>query len=211
MEKFQAWLKQHWKIVAVAGAGIAGVYLLMQRSGSGSAPAAAGGLPDTGPPPQGNQTPAPQYFSSAEQAAADASQQLLQQAAANAVPIGTDKGGHQEYSYGGGSVSKAWQQVQIGGQQLWEDIYHPGHVISEQQAQQLAPQDHGPYARGSGGFLGQAFSFIGNNLRQAAQIYAAASGVPVPVQATNTTPAAPVIPGFTPGIAPHSVTYESRF
>lgn len=211
MEKFQAWLKQHWKAVAVVGAGIAGVYLLMQRQGAGSAPAAAGGLPDTGPPPQGNQTPTPSYFSSAEQVAADASQQLLAQAAANAVPIGQDKGGHQEYSYGSGAVSKAWQQVTIGGQQLWEDIYHPGHVISEQQAQQLAPQDHGPYARGSGGVLGQLGTFLGSVGQLAARFGAPIPAPISPTVATNTQPAAPVIPGFTPGIAPHSVTYESRF
>ena len=59
--------------------------------------------------------------------------------------IGT-QGGNTVYSYGNGVVQKAWQQVQLGGQQAWEDIFHPGHIISEQEAQQLAPTDHGPYA-----------------------------------------------------------------
>lgn len=201
------WLKAHWKPVAIVGAGAVGLYLLMQRQG-GSAPAdAAASLPPTGPPPQGDQTP-PQYFSPAEQVAAELSQgqlmqqQLLANSAASlygATPTGMDAGGHQEYSYGVGAVSKAWQQVVVGGQQVWEDIYHPGHIITEQQAQQLAPQDHGPYASGANALtLANFGSRLMSNIQQGLQIYAASQGVPVSL----TPQSSGARPVGTPGIAP---------
>ena len=76
---------------------------------------------------------------------------------ATPVALGS-QGGKTTYSYGLGPVSKAWQQVSIGGQTMWEDIFHPGHIISESQAQQLAPQDRGPYAQARGGFFQQLFA-----------------------------------------------------
>lgn len=166
------WIKQHWKILAIAGAGLVGLYLLTQRS-SGGAPAADAGLPATGPAPVGDQTPAATgplgtYFSPEEQVAAGLSGQLQGLTMfASPQAAGTDKGGHAEYSYGTGAVSKAWQQVVVEGQTAWEDIYHPGHIISEQQAQQLAPQDHGPYAQGQGGFLGQLATALGTAAKTA--------------------------------------------
>lgn len=205
--------QKHWKPIAVVAAGAVGLYLLMQRS-AGGAPSAAGdtSLPPTGPPPQGGQTP-PQYFSPAEQVAAELSQgqlmqqQLLANSAASlygATPAGMDAGGHQEYSYGVGAVSKAWQQVVVGGQQVWEDIYHPGHIITEQQAQQLAPQDHGPYASGA-----NKLTPI-NLLRSAAStvVGLVASGGPITV-GNLFRPSASIKPASsgarsvgTPGIAP---------
>lgn len=76
---------------------------------------------------------------------------------ATPVALGS-QGGHTTYSYGQGEISKAWQQVSIGGQTMWEDIFHPGHIISESQAQQLAPSDRGPYAQARGSFFQQLFA-----------------------------------------------------
>lgn len=206
------WIKAHWKPIAVVGAGALGLYLLMQRQGGGAPAADNSALPATGPPPQGNQTPAPQFFSPAEQVAAGLSQSelLRQQLQANAsaalfgaTPAGMDAGGHQEYSYGVGQVSKAWQQVVVNGQQVWEDIYHPGHIITEQQAQQLAPQDHGPYATGKNAItLGNFFSGVVSNIKQAAQIYAASQGVPVGAIPSSSPQQSGARPVGTPGIAP---------
>src|SRR5690348_3531976 len=115
------WIKQHWKVLAIAGAGVVGLYLLTQRSG-GRAPAAASdaGLPQTGPPPAGDQTPAGTFFSPEEQVAAGLAGQLQGLTMfASPQAAGTDKGGHAEYSYGTGAVSKAWQQVVVEGQTAW--------------------------------------------------------------------------------------------
>lgn len=165
--------QRHWKVLAIAGAGVVGLYLLTQRSGGG-APAGASdaGLPATGPPPVGDQTPASTFFSPEEQVAAGLAGQL-QGLTMFATPqaAGTDTDGHAEYSYGTGAVSKAWQQVVVEGQTAWEDIYHPGHIISEQQAQQLAPQDHGPYAQASGGFFGQVATALGSVAKTALGTY----------------------------------------
>ena len=112
------------------------------------------GLPSTGPPQLGNMTPsaAPsQYYDQGEQAAAflslsDRHRQLAQaNAAADQIP----------YT---GVVSKAWKQIAGG---YWEDIYHPGHIITEQQAESLGPENHGPYAKGRGTFLDKAVRWIG--------------------------------------------------
>ena len=93
---------------------------------------------------------------------------------ATPVALGS-QGGNTTYSYGLGPVSKAWQQVTIGGQTMWEDIFHPGHIISESQAQQLAPQDRGPYAKGGGGFFGRVW----DNIKMGLQLYANSQGVPI--------------------------------
>lgn len=206
-----AWLREHWKPIAVVGAGALGLYLLMQRQGGGAPAADSSALPATGPPPQGDQTP--QYFSPAEQVAAGLSQSELfrQQLQANSAaalfggtPAGVDAGGHQEYNYGGGQISKAWQQVVVNGQQMWEDIYHPGHIITEQQAQQLAPQDHGPYASGANKItLGSVLGGIAGSLTSLA-----ASGSPITL-GNLFKPSASIKPASsgarpvgTPGIAP---------
>lgn len=211
------WAQRHWKILAAVGAGVLGLYLLSRKGGGGgAAPAAAdtGSPPATGPPPIGNQTPqAPQpqpaYFSPEQQAAAGYAGQMgqLQKAAQNAIQdfstpqvVGTDKGGHTEYSYGTGAVSKAWQQVAQG---TWEDIFHPGHIITEQQAQQLSSQNSGPYARGGGGFFVQLGSFLGTALtsigQTALRTYAGAHGVPLPAQGGSSAPPASFTPPFVSG------------
>jgi hypothetical protein len=66
------WLKRNWKLLAIAGAGSFGLWLLTQRGGA--TPSSAGSdLPDTGPPRLGNQTPATSFFSPSEEKAAQLS------------------------------------------------------------------------------------------------------------------------------------------
>lgn len=124
-----------------------------------------------------------------QQQAMFASNPLAQQNLAGTA-VGS-AGGHTEYSYGIGAVSKAWQQVTVGGQQMWEDVFHPGHIISESQAQALGGQNSGPYAQGRGSFLQQLISrFTGQQPSQitagstlatfgADAIGAAAGGAPI--------------------------------
>jgi len=201
------WIKKHWKILAIAGVGVLGLYLLTQRAG-GNAPSADAGLPPTGPPPQGNQTPQPSpagMFGQSEMVASQLSHSELfrQQRQANSgiSPSGVAAGGmvDQLGNQLTGITSKAWQQVMVGGQQAWEDIYHPGHIISEQQAQQLSPQNSGPYARGGGGFFGGLAKFISSLAPNLAASYEAGSPITLgsaflgPKKQSNQ---------FTPGIAP---------
>jgi hypothetical protein len=114
---------------------------------------------------------------------ADVAQQFAQQfassrdkrmaMAAQWQDLGNQNGMGQQQTTG--VVSKAWQQLSNGN---WQDMFHSGHIITEQQAQQLSSQNHGPYAQGGGGFFGQLGSWIGNNLKTAAQVYSASQGVP---------------------------------
>ena len=116
------------------------------------------------------------------------------------------QGGHPTYNYGTGSISKAWQQI---GNGQWEDIFHPGHIITDSQAQQLAPSDHGPYASGANKLtLGNVFAPILSNLQQAATLYLNAQlGLPVglpnapaPTAARPAGPSAPATPNYTPPV-----------
>jgi hypothetical protein len=125
------------------------------------------------------------------------------QALGGGTAVGTDHG-KTRYSYGTGAVSKAWQQVNVGGQSLWEDIYHPGHIINEQQAQQLSSKNSGPYAKGQGGFFGEAWKFIQSGLG----VYARSQGIPVglpsarqPTAAEPALPSVPATPRYTPPFA----------
>lgn len=116
------------------------------------------------------------------------------------------QGGHTVFSYGTGQVSKAWQQI---GNGQWEDIFHPGHIISDQQAQQLAPEDHGPYASGANKLtLGNFFAPVLKGLQQAANVYVGTQlGIPVglpnapsPVSAKPAPQSAPATPSYTPPV-----------
>lgn len=196
------WLKKHWKVVAIAGVGVLGLYLLMHR-GSSTASAAAG-LPETGPAQLGNMTPAQTFFAPTEQAAAQLSQSELHRQQAQARASAGLSGG--QVSASGlpltGVASKAWQQVQTAAGTAWEDIYHPGHVISEQQAQMFSSQNRGPYAQGGGGFFGGLAKFITGLAPNLAASYAA--GAPITLGSAFMGPRkpnpAPTV--FTPGIAP---------
>jgi len=97
------------------------------------------------------------------------SRERRQAMAAQWQDLGNQNGmGQQRYT---GVVSKAWKQL-VGGN--WEDTFHAGHIITEQQAQQLSSQNHGPYAQGQGGFFSQVVNFI----KGAGQIVTSVEGFP---------------------------------
>ena len=83
-----------------------------------------------------------------------------------------------------GVVAGIWHQLSSGN---WQSSKNPNNIISEQQAQILGPQNHGPYAQGKGGFLKQAWNDF---IKPAAQLYAASQGVPIGggTPAINPTP-----------------------
>jgi hypothetical protein len=179
MPEFLGMDKKHWLWIGVAVAGVAGLYLLTHR---GSGASSDTGLPATGPPQLGNMTPtaAPSSsFDSGQSVAASLSDRYHQMALATAdsrLALTEQQFGVNaaipgaQGPYGTGAVSKAWQQIQGG----WEDIAHPGHIISEQQAQQLGPTNHGPYAKGAGGFFGTLLKNIGQNIQTGLQMYVGA-------------------------------------
>lgn len=145
--------KKHWIWIGVAAVGVVGLYLLSHRGSSGGS-ASDAGLPATGPPQLGNMTPSASqgsYYDQGEQVAAftslsDRHRQMAQANAAQTIPLT-------------GYVSKAWAQLATGD---WQDRFHPGHIISEQEAEAIGPSNHGPYAKGSGGFFGQVADFVGS-------------------------------------------------
>jgi hypothetical protein len=185
--------KKHWIWIGVAAAGVAGLYLLSHRGSSGGS-ASDAGLPATGPPQLGNMTPSASqgsYYDQGEQVAAftslsDRHRQLAQANAAQTIPLT-------------GTVSKAWAQLATGD---WQDRFHPGHIISEQEAEAIGPSNHGPYAKGGGTFIDKFFRVVGNNIKQAVQVYAASQGVPVALPQSSPRPVQPTPRFGTPGIAP---------
>lgn len=216
MPEFPGLDKKKWLWIGVAVAGVAGLYLLMHRGGSGTS-ASDAGLPSTGPPQIGNMTPSAAGSSSFDQgqvvaaSLSDRYHQLAQMNADNQLALT-----EQQFGVGaaipGGTISKGWQQIAGG----WSDLAHPGHLISEQQAEQLGPQNHGPYAKGGGGFFGtigtalsSAFKTVTNSFFQAetgvaqAQIGSfAQSQMPAPPPYNG-----PYAPGYRPPVVPNASSY----
>jgi hypothetical protein len=189
MPEFLGLDKKKWLWIGVAVAGVAGLYLLTHQ-GSATPSAGDAGLPQTGPPTLGNMTPGG-FFDQGEQVAAfkssqDRFQQMRQaQAASDIHPTGIMQG--------------IWKQLDNG---TWQSTKNPGNVITEEYARAVGPDNHGPYAKGGGGFLEKAAKWIGNNVQQAAQLYAASQGVPLPTSGQAYNPPRPAYSPFTPPIAP---------
>lgn len=213
--------------VVLIGGGLVAFFVLAHRGASGGAAAA----PETGPAgltgdsgsgtamslQDQQQQEQLGYQTALDQLNLEAARFGLSQQEAAFGPgqaAGKDAAGHQTYTYGTGPISKAWQQVTVGGQTLWEDIYHPGHIINEQQAQQLAPSDHGPYASGAnkltlgnliapvlGGFINAGQQFASRWLT--AQVPGLPVGLPnqsQPVSQRPAPPSAPATPSYTPPV-----------
>lgn len=155
--------KKHWLWIGVGVAGVAGLYLLTHRGSTSSGASAGSDLPQTGPPQLGNMTPtaaASPSFDQGQMVASSLSDRYHQMAQANAdnqLSLTEQHFGVSAALPGpAGVISKGWQQIQGG----WADLAHPGHNISEQEAVSLGPQNHGPYAKGGGGFFGQVGKFV---------------------------------------------------
>jgi len=189
MPEFLGMDKKKWLWVGLAAVGVVGLFLLANRGGAASAPDGPG-LPPTGPPPMGNQTP-PSFFDAGEEAAHFFSTRdrfLAQRQAQMADEIPAT-----------GLIRGAWEQLASGD---WRGVKsdNRGMILGEAEARAIADDNRGPYAHAKT-FWQKAASYIGNNIKDAARLYAASQGVPLP------PPQPSYSTGRTPPIAPRSPSY----
>jgi hypothetical protein len=209
------WLKKHWKVLALAGAGVLGLYLLMQRRGGGGAasPADGGaGLPQTGPPPVGNQTPTPNYFSPSEAVASQYSQQLANNLTPASLISGKQASG-KPWSLGALQQNLVTQYEQAIGalppslnasallppspEQLASD-YLAATGKQPQGWHYYPGQGEGTHEKATiGNWLSDAWSGV----KKVAGAYASYESGGTISPGNATAPSAPAYPHFTPGIA----------